>query len=61
MSSNSDCMLNFNEYHFYDIDPVLCILTSKLVLRTPFTGRNRPSDAKTTFSVTNGTKQLYNL
>ena len=35
---------------------VLCIWTSKLVLRTPFTGRNQFFDAKTTFSFTNGTK-----
>ena len=35
---------------------VLCILTSKRLLRMPFAGRNRFSDTKTTFSVTNGTK-----
>ena len=35
---------------------VLCFLTSKLVLHTPFADRNRLSDAKTTFYVTNGTK-----
>ena len=33
---------------------VLCISTR--VLRTPFAGQNRLSDAKTTFSVTNGKK-----
>ena len=35
---------------------LLCISTSEWVLRTPFAGRNRLSDPKTTFSVTNGTK-----
>ena len=35
---------------------MLCILTSKRVLHTPFAGRNRLSEAKTTFSITNGTK-----
>ena len=35
---------------------VLCISTSEQVLRMPFAGRNRLSYAKTTFSVTNGTK-----
>ena len=35
---------------------LLCISTSKWVHRTPFDGRNSLSDAKTTFSVTNGTK-----
>ena len=33
---------------------MLCISTSKRVLRTPLDGRNRLSDAKTTFPVTNG-------
>ena len=35
---------------------LLCISTSKQVLRTPFPGQNRLSDAKTTFSITKGTK-----
>ena len=35
---------------------LLCISTSKWVLHMPFAGQNRLSDAKTTFSVTNGTK-----
>ena len=35
---------------------MLCISTSHRVLGTPFAGRNRLSDAKTIFSVTNGTK-----
>ena len=34
---------------------MLCISTSKWVLRTPFAGRNRLPDAKTTISITNGT------
>ena len=40
---------------------VLCISTSERVLRRPFAGQNRLSDAKTTFSVTNGTLKLANL
>ena len=35
---------------------VLCISTSKRVLGRQFAGRNRLSDAKTTFSVTYATK-----
>ena len=35
---------------------VLCISTIERVLCTPFAGQNRLSNAKTTFSVTNGTK-----
>ena len=35
---------------------VLCISTSKQVLRTPFAGQNQFFDAKTTFSVTKWTK-----
>ena len=42
---------------------VLCISNSEQVLRTLFAGRNRLSEAKTTFSVTNGTiiQSLYPL
>ena len=40
---------------------MLCILTSKRVLRMPFVGQNKLSDAKTTFSVINGKKQTKNL
>ena len=36
------------------------IWTSKQVLSTPFAGRNRLSDAKTTFSISNGTKKTKN-
>ena len=35
---------------------LLCISTSKWVLCTPLASRNRLSDAKTTFSITNGMK-----
>ena len=35
---------------------IMCISTSEGMLRTPFAGQNRLSDAKTTFSVTKGTK-----
>ena len=35
---------------------VLCILSSKQVLRTPFAGQNKLSDAKTIFPITNRTK-----
>ena len=35
---------------------MLCISTSKRVLRMPFAGRNRLSNAKITFSFTTGTK-----
>ena len=35
---------------------LLCILTSKRVLRMPFAGQNRLSDAKTIIAVTKGTK-----
>ena len=38
------------------ISDMLCISTSERVLLTPFAGRNRLFDAKTTISVTNGTK-----
>ena len=38
---------------------LLCISTSKRVLPTPFPGRNRLSNAKTNFAVTNGTKKKY--
>ena len=39
-----------------EVVSILSILTSKRVLGTPFAGPNRLSYAKTTFSVTNGTK-----
>ena len=38
---------------------MLCILTSERGLRMPFAGRNQFFDAKTTFSVTNETKERY--
>ena len=41
---------------FLSIPPLFCISTSEWVLRMLFAGRNRLSGAKTTFSVTNGTK-----
>ena len=40
---------------------MLCISTSQRVLRTPFAGQNRLSDAKTTFSITNDLKALKKL
>ena len=41
---------------FSNTSYLLCISTSKRVLRTPFPGQNQFFDAITTFSVTNGTK-----
>ena len=40
---------------------LLCISTSEQVLRTQFAGWNRLYDAKTTISVTNGTKLTKKL
>ena len=48
--------LNFDFFRKFKLR-LLCISTSKRVLRTPFAGGNRLSYAKTTFSVTNGTNK----
>ena len=50
LSSSLSWVRSFMNY------PMLCISTSERVLRTPFSGQNRLSDAKTTFSITNRTK-----
>ena len=44
--------MGFEVHHLIDRQ-MLCILTSERVLRMPFAGQNRLSNAKTTFSVTN--------